>query len=122
MSCHETQADRGNQSPDHGVSVAVLAKTENSWSTKQDQNFSGCKPAFCRYIDLGLIRVTIMRALVILLCLLSTDVAPAAEPPRLPVFDFEMLDTSLEGEMQGARADEQGRLIRAAEQLRKELG
>jgi hypothetical protein len=38
------------------------------------------------------------------------------------VFDLEMLDTSLQGEMQGPRADEHDRLMRATDQLREELG
>ena len=32
--------------------------------------------------------------------------ARAAEPPGLAVFDFEMIDNSLDGEMRGKRADE----------------
>jgi Protein of unknown function (DUF2380) len=47
--------------------------------------------------------------------------ARAADPPKLAVFDFEMIDTSLEGQMKGARADEQERLLRVGDQLRKEL-
>jgi hypothetical protein len=37
-----------------------------------------------------------------------------AEPPKLAIFDFELLDTSLEGEMRGPQADEHDRLIRTA--------
>jgi hypothetical protein len=64
-----------------------------------------------------------MRVLVVLSMLLLTSVmpAPATEVPKLAVFDFEMLDTSLEGQMHGKRADEQERLMRAGDQLRKEL-
>jgi hypothetical protein len=47
--------------------------------------------------------------------------ARAADPPKLAVFDFEMIDTSLEGQMKGARADERERLLRVGDQLRKEL-
>ena len=47
--------------------------------------------------------------------------ARAADAPKLAVFDFEMLDTSLEGEMRGKRSDEEARLMRAGDQLRKEL-
>jgi hypothetical protein len=46
----------------------------------------------------------------------------AAEPPRLAVFDLEMIDTSLPGEVNGPRADEHDRLLRVGDQLRKELG
>lgn len=48
--------------------------------------------------------------------------APArADVPKVAVFDFELIDTSLEGEMGGPRAGEQDRLMRAGQQLRKEL-
>jgi hypothetical protein len=44
-----------------------------------------------------------------------------AGPPKAAVFDFELLDTSLQGEMDGPRGDEQQRLIRTSEQIRKGL-
>ena len=48
--------------------------------------------------------------------------APArADPPKLAVFDFELLDTSLQGEMNGPQADEHDRLMRVGDQLRREL-
>jgi hypothetical protein len=48
--------------------------------------------------------------------------APArADPPKVAVFDFELIDTSLEGEMAGPRTGEQERLMRAGQQLRREL-
>ena len=34
------------------------------------------------------------------------------------VFDFELIDTSLQGEINGSRADEQTRLTRLGDQLR----
>jgi hypothetical protein len=42
----------------------------------------------------------------------------AAGPPKAAVFDFELLDTSLQGEMRGPQADEQRRLKDVTEQLR----
>jgi hypothetical protein len=57
-----------------------------------------------------------------LLSLLSLTPLRAAELPRLAVFDFEMIDTSLQGEVYGSRADERDRLLKAGEQLRRELG
>ena len=66
-----------------------------------------------------------MRAFVLVVLLsMAMPAAPtkAAEPARLAVFDLEMLDTSLQGEMQGPRADEHDRLMRATDQLREELG
>lgn len=48
--------------------------------------------------------------------------APAfADPPKAAVFDFELVDTSLQGETNGSRPDEQARLRSASEQLRKGL-
>ncbi|MEH2512796.1 hypothetical protein V1291_004150 [Nitrobacteraceae bacterium AZCC 1564] len=49
--------------------------------------------------------------------------APAlADPPKAAVFDFELVDTSLQGEISGGpRADEQARLKNASDQLRKGL-
>lgn len=62
-------------------------------------------------------------AVVALVSLLMRSVpAGATEPPRLAVFDLEMIDTSLPGEVYGPRADEHQRLLRAGDQLRKELG
>jgi hypothetical protein len=65
-----------------------------------------------------------MRSLAVLALLSLTGLTPlhAVEPPRLAVFDFEMIDTSLQGEVYGPRADERDRLLRTAEQVRKELG
>jgi Protein of unknown function (DUF2380) len=67
-------------------------------------------------------QVTIMRAALAALLSLGWALAHAAEPPKLAVFDFEMIDTSLQGEVYGARADEQARLKNTGDQLRRELG
>jgi hypothetical protein len=53
--------------------------------------------------------------------LLSVASAAHADPPKVAVFDFELLDTSLEGEVKGPQADEQRRLQDATEQVRKAL-
>jgi hypothetical protein len=42
-------------------------------------------------------------------------------PLKVAVFDFELLDTSLQGEVNGPQADEQRRLRDVTEQLRKGL-
>src|SRR5262245_20589670 len=42
---------------------------------------------------------------------------PSAAQP-VAVFNFELIDTSLEGAVRGVRADEQGRLARMNDQLR----
>ena len=44
-----------------------------------------------------------------------------ASAQRVAVFDFELIDTSLEGEARGTRADEQARLVHVSEQLRLRL-
>ena len=66
--------------------------------------------------------ITIMRArLAAILLALTLAVPTRADPPKLAVFDFELLDTSLQGELNGPRRDEHERLMRAGEQFRKEL-
>jgi hypothetical protein len=61
-----------------------------------------------------------MRALAGLAALLSMGSVALADPPKLAVFDFELIDTSLPGEFYGSRPEE-ARLARISEQLRKEL-
>jgi hypothetical protein len=63
-----------------------------------------------------------MRSLSFIVALAILGLAPAsAEPLKAAVFDFELLDTSLQGEMKGPQADEQRRLKDVTEQLRKGL-
>jgi Protein of unknown function (DUF2380) len=45
----------------------------------------------------------------------------SSEAQTVAAFDFELIDTSLEGETNGLRADEQARLIRLSDQLRRRL-
>jgi hypothetical protein len=53
---------------------------------------------------------------------LAAVVASAhASEPKVAVFDFELVDTSLEGATYGARPDQQQRLAHAANQLRDRL-
>ena len=62
-------------------------------------------------------------ALLILLALQWPQApARAADPVPVAVFDFELYDTSLEGEIKGANADEQARLKLISAQLREMLG
>jgi hypothetical protein len=66
--------------------------------------------------------ITIMRAWFAAIFLALMVSPPArADAPKLAVFDFELLDTSLQGEMNGPRKDERDRLMRAGDQLRREL-
>jgi hypothetical protein len=71
-----------------------------------------------------ILQITMMRSLVVLALLSLTNWVPvsAAEPPRLAVFDLEMVDTSLPDPTRGLRADDRDRLQRTSDQLRKELG
>ena len=62
-----------------------------------------------------------MRARVACLLLSLTIATPAhADSPRLAVFDFELVDTSLQGEAYGSK-QERERLVRVGDQLRKQL-
>lgn len=58
---------------------------------------------------------------VTLALMVSLATSAHADPPKAAVFDFELFDTSLQGEMSGPQADEQARLARAGDQLRKGL-
>lgn len=62
-----------------------------------------------------------MRALVIAVSLLLSMSMARAASPKLAVFDFELLDTSLEGEMKGPRNDEHARLLLISDQLRNAM-
>src|SRR5664279_146941 len=63
-----------------------------------------------------------MRMACILVVMLAiVPLAVRAAPSQVAVFDFELIDTSLQGEVDGPRLDEQGRLKRAGDQVRKAL-
>ena len=63
-----------------------------------------------------------MRILPFVVALTLAFPAPGgAAPLKVAVFDFELFDTSLEGEKNGPRADEQDRLLRTSDQLRNGL-
>ena len=52
-----------------------------------------------------------MRVLWLIIALMLAISSPAAaEPPKVALFDFELLDTSLQGAVNGPQADEQRRL------------
>jgi hypothetical protein len=53
--------------------------------------------------------------------LLMASVPARADPPKAAVFDFELVDTSLQGEVDGPRADEQRRLMSTGDRLRMAL-
>jgi uncharacterized protein DUF2380 len=68
------------------------------------------------------LRITIMKPVLVgtaSAMLLSAPVCAA--PTKVAVFDFELLDTSLQGEVDGPRTEEQGRLMRTGDQMRKAL-
>jgi hypothetical protein len=63
-----------------------------------------------------------VKLLVAVVALMTMMVAPVrADQPKVAVFDFELLDTSLQGELEGLRKDEQARLVRVTQQLRQAL-
>ena len=75
---------------------------------------------------MGLIGNPAMRSVcgVLVLIIVWATTACAQAPvasPKLAVFDFELFDTSLQGDTDGPRADEHQRLLRASEQMRKAL-
>src|SRR3569833_1926743 len=65
--------------------------------------------------------ITNKRAAMMIAALLLTPSVSRADPPRLAVFDFELIDTSLPGEFYGSKPEE-ARLDLISEQLRKALG
>ena len=63
-----------------------------------------------------------MRLLGLTIALMLAIASPApAEPVKVAVFDFELLDTSLQGAVNGPQPDEQRRLMDVTAQLRKAL-
>jgi Protein of unknown function (DUF2380) len=62
-----------------------------------------------------------MRNLIVSALMLWLSTAGHAEPVKVVVFDLELVDTSLQGEVDGPRADEQRRLAETGDQLRKAL-
>ena len=57
-----------------------------------------------------------------LLLLAATSAAAAGEPRTVAVFDFELVDTSLDGELQGTRPEELARLGMVGDLVRERLG
>lgn len=66
-------------------------------------------------------RTILLKAAFLFLILGFSSYAQAAANPRIAVFDFEMIDTSLEGSMYGTSPAEKARLERLGVQLRKAL-
>jgi hypothetical protein len=62
-----------------------------------------------------------MRIAGFVIALLLVTSPARADPPKVAVFDFELVDTSLQGEVDGPRTDEQRRLVNAGDQVRKAL-
>ncbi|GLR89561.1 DUF3280 domain-containing protein [Bradyrhizobium iriomotense] len=61
-----------------------------------------------------------MRALLPAALFVLTGTAAFADQPKLAVFDFELIDTSLPGEFYGSKPENE-RMLRIGDQLRKEL-
>ncbi len=63
-----------------------------------------------------------MKSIFVLIALtLMASIPARADPLKVAVFNFELVDTSLQGEVDGPRKDEQQRLMNAGDQLRKGL-
>ncbi len=62
-----------------------------------------------------------MRAVVVAGVLALMLSAPARAEPKLAIFNFELLDTSLEGEMRGPQTDERNRLVLISDQVRRQV-
>src|SRR5260370_37942383 len=63
--------------------------------------------------------VSFARALLGIFCaLMASPLSAQARGLRVAIFDFELIDTSLEGATNGPRADETARLVRLGGQLR----
>lgn len=60
-------------------------------------------------------------AFVVALLMLVPLAAGQAAARPVAVFDFELIDTSLDGEMNGPRADEQQRIVQISKELRAKL-
>lgn len=65
-------------------------------------------------------RIFFVSALTLLFCL-AGPLQAESEKSRAAVFDFELIDTSLEGEVKGINADETKRLILISDILREKL-
>ncbi len=65
-------------------------------------------------------RTLFVSALVLLLCL-SGPLRAESEKTRVAVFNFELIDTSLEGEVKGINDDETKRLVLISDILREKL-
>jgi hypothetical protein len=67
--------------------------------------------------------VTVMRSILTIICLamLVATSSLAGEPRKAAVFDFELIDTSLEGEKRGVDPAETARLLKISELLRDML-
>jgi hypothetical protein len=85
---------------------------------KHDRFDRACNPGFGRRDATS--GITIMRALICFAALLLMGSPAFADPPKLAIFDFELVDTSLPGEFYGSKPEE-ARLAHISDQLRKEL-
>lgn len=59
------------------------------------------------------------RLLIVALAAIFAALPAHAEPKKIAVFNFDLIDDSQEGEMNGVRADETQRLILISEELRR---
>jgi hypothetical protein len=82
---------------EHTLSVAVCARKRSAY-------------------DVCMARI--LRGLFGIFCVVAWPLSVQARGLRVAIFDFELIDTSLEGATNGPRADETTRLVRLGDQLR----
>jgi uncharacterized protein DUF2380 len=94
-----------------------------SFDLQDDPIGLACNPTFVGWLPfrITIVKRTVVLVAVMLMAVLPVRAEPSAAAMKVAVFDFELLDTSLQGELQGPREDEHDRLIHAGDQLRQAL-
>jgi hypothetical protein len=82
----------------HALEVAVCARKRSAYDARMTRRLIGLFGIFC--------------------ALVASPLSAQARGLRVAIFDFELIDTSLEGATNGPRADETVRLVRLGDQLR----
>jgi hypothetical protein len=82
----------------HALEVAVCARKRSAYDARMTRRLIGLFGIFC--------------------ALVASPLSAQARGLRVAIFDFELIDTSLEGATNGSRAGETARLVRLGDQLR----
>src|SRR5258707_10622352 len=115
-----TPAHRASQQWDHVSSRAFLLDWTDDGGTSglnHGQIVLRCNRHFVAAPP-RISRIPIMKSRSALAAVMLMASVPArADPPKVAVFDLELVDTRLQGEVDGPRTDEQRRLMRTGDQL-----